>query len=99
MPSGSSVARPYKVGETPRFEREWAAIRSREKRADEALTGLRRVLSRIPDLGMAVPGHEGFSSYPVHLDSGTYLVVYTFDRTSVTLIAVRRAARNVFGDP
>ncbi len=92
------MARKREVVETSRFEREWARIRRREKRADEALIGLRSVLGSRPELGMAVRGEQNFSSYPVHLDEGTYLVVYTFDRASVTLIAVRRAVRNAFGD-
>ena len=93
------MAKRRKIAETPRFEREWAKIERREPRASEAIQGLRGVLRSRPELGMAVPGEPDVSSYPIHLDQGTYVVVYHFDDKTVTLIAVRKAVRDLFGDP
>lgn len=87
-----------KVFRTPRFEREWGALARKEVRADEALTGFEEITARIPDRGMPVRGQPSFVGCPVHLDEASYMVLYTYDAETVTLIAVRRIPSGPFGD-
>jgi len=45
---------------------------------------------------MAVRGKPGFHSRPFHTDLGSYLVLYTFDESTVTCIAVREIPPSTF---
>lgn len=54
-----------------------------------ALAGLEEVISRNPELSMAVPGHEKFRCRPIHTDHGSFLIVFAVDAKSVTLLSMR----------
>jgi hypothetical protein len=66
-------------------------------RGKEALRGLIEVVRRSPDeQGMAVRGRPGYRSRPVHLEARSYLVLYTFDDDSVTLVDLREVPKSVY---
>jgi hypothetical protein len=92
----SSAGRPRRLIRQPAFARDIEKIRQSSERAREAIAGLERVVTRIPEQGMAVPGKPGFRSFPFHTESVSYLVIYTFDDHEVVLIAVRQVRSGVF---
>jgi hypothetical protein len=53
------------------------------------VAGFERAVARIPEMGMGVPGRPGFYSRPFHTDSGSFLVIYSFDDRQVVCIAIR----------
>jgi hypothetical protein len=73
----------------PRTAQEIERIRRSSERAAEAIAGFERVVTRMPEMGMAVPGKSGFRSRPFHTGKGSFLVVYTFDDHQVVCVAVR----------
>lgn len=64
-------------------------LRRSSERATEAIAGFERVVTRIPEMGMAVPGRPGFYSRPFHTDRGSFLVIYTFDDNQVVCVKIR----------
>jgi len=84
-----------RVAKSPQCERDLQAIAARH-RAEEAIAGFERVVSRIPEMGMAVRGKQGFYSRPFHTGDGSYLVIYTFDEETVTLVSVRSIPSSSF---
>jgi hypothetical protein len=94
-----STTRPRarRIRRHPRFQREFADIRRKDPRADDALAGLETVLARVPEeAGMAVPGEPGWRQRPIHTGERSYSVVYTFDDREVLLLTVRRVPSGVF---
>jgi hypothetical protein len=73
----------------PRTAQEIERLRRASERASEAITGFERVVTRIPEMGMAVPGQPGFYSRPFHTDRGSFLVIYSFDDHQVVCITLR----------
>ena len=73
----------------PRYRSDIERIRQSSERAAEAVAAFELVVVRIPELGMAVPGKQGYYSRPFHTDKGSYLVIYAFDDDQVICSAVR----------
>ena len=92
----SSDGRQRRLIRQPAFTRDIEKIRQSSERAREAIAGMERVVTRIPEQGMAVPGRRGFRSFPFHTDSASYLVIYSFNDREVVLIAVRQVRSGVF---
>lgn len=91
MPSG-----PRSLQQTTRFQRELAEVLAAHERAEAAFSGFAHIVTRRPDLGMAVPGRPGFHQLPFHTPTGSFTVVYTFDDDSTTCIALREVPAGVF---
>jgi ParE toxin of type II toxin-antitoxin system, parDE len=92
----SSDSRRRRLVRQPAFTRDIEKIQRSSERAHEAVAGMERVVARIPEQGMAVPGRPGFRSFPFHTDSAAYLVIYTFNDREVVLIAVRQVRSGLF---
>ncbi len=76
-----------------RFNRELGELlkdEPRREQADEALASLEWALARRPDtFGNAVQGQPGFLCRPFQTQDRAYLVLFTFDESTVTLLSVR----------
>lgn len=84
-----SKSGPRRVVWGPRSAQDIEKIRRSSERAKDAITGFERVVARIPEMGMAVPGRPEFFSRPFHTGDGSFLVIYTFDDRQVVCLAVR----------
>lgn len=91
-----SGRQPRRVVRLPAYEAELRRLRVEVRRADEAFAGLEQVIARVPELGMAVPGHPGWCARPVHTDDGSFLVVYSFDERDVVCRGIRRVPSSTF---
>jgi len=83
-----------------RFTRELGELLRREplpKQAEEALAGFEWAVARDPGgFGNAVYGKPGFFCRPFHSESCAYLVLYTFNEMTVTLVSVRSVPSGQF---
>lgn len=77
-----------------RFSRELGELLKDEPRPDqaaEALAALEWAITRRPEtFGNAVQGQPGFLCRPFQTEDRAYLVLFTFDEATVTLVSVRR---------
>lgn len=87
---------PRRIVRLPAYEAELRRLRETVARAEEAFAGLEQVIARVPDQGMAVPGRPGWCARPVHMESGSFLVVYSFDEREVVCRGIRRVPSGVF---
>lgn len=94
--TSSDGGRQRRLVRQPAFARDIEKIRQTSERAAEAVAACERLITQIPEQGMAVPGRPGYRSFPFHTDSGSYLVIYTFDNREVVCIAVRPVRSGVF---
>jgi hypothetical protein len=93
--SGSEKQR--KLIRQPAYAQDIERIRHGSERAAEAVAAFERVITKIPEQGMAVPGgRPGIRSFPFHTDHGSYLVLYTFDARKVVCLAVRPVRSGIF---
>ena len=88
--------RKRRVVRKPACEEVFRKILRADDRAAEAIAGFEMAVSRIPEHGMAVRGLPGVYSRPFHTDRASYLVLYTFDESTVTCIAAREVPRSTF---
>lgn len=94
--TSSGSDRQRKLIRQPAYARDIEGIRQRSARAAEAVAAFERVITKIPEQGMAVPGRPGTRSFPFHTDHGSYLVLYTFDARKVVCHAVRPVRSGLF---
>jgi hypothetical protein len=88
--------RKRRVVRKPACEEVFRKILTTDRRAAEAIAGFEMAVSRIPEHGMAVRGAPDVYSRPFHTDRGSYLVLYSFDDSTVTCIAVREVPSSTF---
>ena len=81
---------------TRRFKHELADLFRNVDRGKEALSGFEDVVSRLPEQGMAAPGHPDCCVRPLHTDAGAFLIVYVFTAETVTLLSIRRIPSGPF---
>jgi hypothetical protein len=87
---------PRSVVTTARFDRDAQAGLLSLLRGREALHGFYEVIARLPEHGMAVPGRPAYYSRPLHAGEESFLILYTFDETSVTLLAIRPVPQTAY---
>jgi hypothetical protein len=84
----------HRIVRHARFARELGELLKDEPRpeqAGEALAALEWVIARRPETsGNAVHGQPGFLCRPFHTEGRAYLVLFTYDATTATLISIRR---------
>jgi len=83
-----------------RFSRELGELLRDEphpEQADEALAALEWAIARRPEIfGNAVQGQPGFLCRPFQTEDFGYLVLFTFDEMTVTLVSIRRVPAGPF---
>jgi hypothetical protein len=95
--TSSSSDKPRKLVRQPAYARDIEKIRQGSPRAAEAIVAFERVITRIPEQGMAAPGgRPGIRSFPFHTDRGSYLVLYSYDDSQIVCLAVRPVPSGVF---
>jgi len=84
----------HRIVRNARFTRELGEVLKDEPRPDqaaEALASLEWAIARQPEtFGNAVQGQPGFLCRPFLTEGRAYLVLFTHDETTVTLVSVRR---------
>lgn len=84
-----SRKRRFAVEWSDRFEREARTFGLLEH-AREELTAFEEVLSRTPENTQGVPRFQDGYCRPLHTESDSYNVVYSFDGATVSLVTLRR---------
>lgn len=94
--TSSDGSRQRRLIRQPAFARDIKKIQQSSEKAAEAIAACERLITQIPEQGMAVPGRPGWRSFPFHTDIGSYLVVYTFNDREVVCIVVRPVRSGAF---
>lgn len=95
--TSSAGEKPRKLVRQPAYAREIEKIRAGSPRAAEAVAAFERLVTRIPEQGMAVPGgRPSHRSFPFHTDQGSYLVIYSFNARQVECLAIRPVRSGAF---
>ena len=87
---------PREVERSDRFRREVKQLFAGSDEAEQAIAGFSETVARHPELGMAVAGRSDLSCRPIHLESGSYLIAFTFNARTVTLLTIRRVLSSNF---
>lgn len=87
---------PRRIVKQPRFELELKRLLATVPRAADAWAAFERVVARAPESGMPVPGRSSFRSRPLHLETGSFLVLYTYDAAKVVCIALKPVPTSTF---
>lgn len=80
----------------PRFERDLQQVFAADARAAEAWADFERVLARMAEQGMAVPGRPGFRSWPFHTGGGSYLIIYSLTKEKIVCLTLRPVRSGLF---
>lgn len=94
--TSSGGGRQRRLIRQPAFARDIEKIRQSSARAAEAIAACERLIARIPEQGMAVPGRPGYRSFPFHTDAGSYLVVYSYNDQEIVCVTVRSVRSGTF---
>lgn len=94
--SAISVSSPLRIVRTPRFRRECNEVLAGDPRRADALEGFEHVVSRNPELGMAVAGQDGCYGRPIHTGTASYLIVDTVVEEAVCLLSIRKVPSGTF---
>jgi hypothetical protein len=84
----------HRIVRHARFTRELGKLLKDEPRPEQAAEGLASLewaIARQPEMfGNAVHGQPGFLCRPFQTGTRAYLVLFTYDESTVTLVSVRR---------
>jgi len=95
--TSSAGEKRRKLVRQPAYAHAIENIRKSSPRAAEAVAAFERLVTQIPEQGMAVPGgRPSHRSFPFHTDQGSYLVIYSFNAREVNCLAIRPVRSGVF---